>query len=183
MVVIINYYFSESEVAEYTVAYTISSIFIAFFMATNKMWQKIILEKLKDKEYELLSIKAKKYILIVAVFGILIGLVSKHLLLFMSNETYMGVVSIIPVLLMGMFFYFLYTVISNIPFFHGNTVLMAIPAIIAALLNIVLNFIFLPKYGYKFAAITTSACYFLEFLIIYIIRNRKYKIDIIFNAK
>ena len=180
---IINYYFSESEVAEYTVAYTISSVFIAFFMATNKMWQKIILEKLKFKDYAVLSIKAKKYIVIVAVFGIIIGLISKPLLIFMSNETYLGVVSIIPVLLAGMFFYFLYTVISNIPFFYRNTILMAIPAIIAALINIVLNFIYLPKYGYKFAAITTAISYFLEFLIIYIICRKKYKIDIIFNAK
>ena len=180
---IINYYYSETEVAEYTVAYTISSIFIAFFMATNKMWQKIILEGLKENDIENLSIKARKYILAVIIVGLGIALFSKSLLLFMSNDSYLIVLDLIPILVLGMFFYFLYTVLSNIPFFHGNTMLQALPALIAALLNIFLNFLLLPKFGYKVAAITTGISYFLEFMIIYLICRKKYNIDLIFNAK
>lgn len=180
---IINYYYSEAEVAEYTVAYTVSSIFIAFFMATNKMWQKIILEKLKEGKLKSLIEMARKYVLVVVLFGLLIGFFSKKILLLMSNDSYLIVVEIIPILLIGMFFYFLYTILSNVPFFFGNTILQATPAFIAAIVNIILNFALLPKYGYKFAASTTAFSYFIEFLVIYLICLRKYNIDILFNVR
>jgi Na+-driven multidrug efflux pump len=97
----------------------------------------------------------------------------------LSNSSYFVILDIIPTILLGMFFYFLYTVMSNIPFFHKNTYLMALPAFIAAGLNIVLNVIMLPIYGYKIAALTTLISYFIEFLVIYIICLKKYKINLL----
>lgn len=180
---IINYFYSELEVAEYTVAYTIASVFIAFFMATNKMWQKYILENLKSGNVNRISSASKKYMLLIALVGILICFLRNFLLKIMSNETYSGVGEIIPTLLLGMFFYFLYTVLSNIPFYYKNTYLMATPAIIAAILNIILNFLLLPDFGYEMAAITTTISYGVEFIIIYFICLWKYNLDILFNIK
>ncbi|TBN00183.1 hypothetical protein EYD45_14690 [Hyunsoonleella flava] len=180
---IINYFYSEVEVADYTVAYTISSVFIAFFMATNKMWQKYILENLKLGNTNKISAASKKYILLVASIGVLVYLFRSILLKFMSNESYAGVAEMIPILLLGMFFYFLYTVLSNIPFYHKNTYLMVVPAIIAAVINIILNFLLLPDFGYKIAAVTTTISYGIEFVIIYFICLSKYKTDILLNIK
>jgi len=56
---------------------------------------------------------------------------------------------------------------------------MALPAFIAAGLNIILNIIFLPIYGYKIAAFTTLISYFIEFLVIYIICLKKYRINLL----
>ncbi|WP_341215802.1 polysaccharide biosynthesis C-terminal domain-containing protein [uncultured Wocania sp.] len=179
---IINYYFSEVEVADYTVAYTISSIFMAFFLATNKMWQKFILENLKLKNFEKIRIASRRYILIVLSVGLLIILLRKHLVFFLSNKTYLSIVELIPVIVIGMFFCFLYTILSNIPFFYKNTRYLALPAIIAAMINIVFNVILIPIYGYKIAALTTAISYAVEFLVIYLICLKKYKIDIIFHG-
>ncbi|MGB5820712.1 MAG: polysaccharide biosynthesis C-terminal domain-containing protein [Saonia sp.] len=179
---IINYYYSEIEVADYTVAYTISSIFMAFFLATNKMWQKFILENLKANNLIKLSRAARNYIGIVISVGAIIIILKSYLVLIMANKSYFVILDIIPTIILGMFFYFLYTVLSNIPFYHRNTFLMALPAIIAAILNLILNFILIPKFGYKVAAITTTISYFIEFVVIYILCLKKYKTDILFNG-
>ncbi len=179
---IINYYYSEVEVADYTVAYTVSSIFMAFFLATNKMWQKFILENLKANDLIKLSRAARNYIGIVILVGVMIIILKSYLVLIMANSSYFVILDIIPTIVLGMFFYFLYTVLSNIPFYHKNTIFMALPAIIAAILNIILNFILIPKFGFKVAATTTTISYFIEFVVIYVICLKKYKTDILFNG-
>lgn len=179
---IINYYYSEIEVANYTVAYTVSSIFMAFFMATNKMWQKFILENLKAKNINKISKAIKYYILVVFSVAIVVIIGREYLVSLMSNNSYFLILDIIPTIVIGMFFYFLYTVLSNIPFFYKNTFLMVLPAIVAAFVNLVLNFILIPIYGYKIAAITTTCSYIIEFVIIYIICLQYYKVDVLFKT-
>ena len=176
---LIKYYYSDVEVANYTIAYTVGTIYAAFFLATNKMWQKYILEALKLQKIDEIKSSAKKYLLVVVLVGIIILLLKTFLVNILSNSSYFVILDIIPTILLGMFFYFLYTVMSNIPFFHKNTYLMALPAFIAAGLNIVLNVIMLPIYGYKIAALTTLISYFIEFLVIYIICLKKYKINLL----
>ena len=175
---LIKYYYSDVEVANYTIAYTVGTIYAAFFLATNKMWQKYILEALKLQKIDEIKSSAKKYLLVVVLVGIIILLLKTFLVNILSNSSYFVILDIIPTILLGMFFYFLYTVMSNIPFFHKNTYLMALPAFIAAGLNIVLNVIMLPIYGYKIAALTTLISYFIEFVVIYIICLKKYKINL-----
>ena len=175
---LIKYYFSDIEVANYTIAYTVGTIYAAFFLATNKMWQKYILEGLKLQKIDEIKSETKKYLLVVVLVGVIIVLLKRFLVNILSNSSYFVILDIIPTILLGMFFYFLYTLMSNIPFFHKNTYLMALPAFIAAGLNIVLNVILLPIYGYKIAALTTLISYFIEFLVIYIICLKKYKINL-----
>ena len=176
---LIKYYYSDVEVANYTIAYTIGTIYAAFFLATNKMWQKYILESLKLQKIDEIKSAAKKYLLVVVLVGIVILLLKTVLVNILSNSSYYVILDIIPTILLGMFFYFLYTLMSNIPFFYKNTYLMALPAFIAAGLNIVLNVIMLPIYGYKIAALTTLISYFIEFVVIYIICLKKYKINLL----
>lgn len=176
---LIKYYYSDVEVANYTIAYTVGTIYAAFFLATNKMWQKYILEGLKLQKIDEIKSAAKKYLLVVVLVGVTILLLKTFLVNILSNSSYYVILDIIPIILLGMFFYFLYTMMSNIPFFYKNTYLMAFPAFVAAGLNIILNVIFLPIYGYKIAAMTTLISYFIEFLVIYIICLKKYKMNLL----
>ncbi|HIG08444.1 MAG TPA: hypothetical protein EYQ51_01605 [Alphaproteobacteria bacterium] len=176
---LIKYYYTDVEVANYTIAYIVGTVYASFFLATNKMWQKYILERLKAQKINEIKSAAKRYLLVVLLVGIIILLLKTFLVTILSNSSYYVILDIIPTILMGMFFYFLYTVMSNIPFYHKNTYLMVLPAFIAAGLNIILNIIFLPIFDYKIAALTTLISYFIEFLIIYIICIKKYKINLL----
>lgn len=178
---IISYFDGDANVANYTVAYTIASILSAFYLATNKWWQRFILNAMKENALEKVRSVIWKYILAVLVIAAVIFLFRKQIVLLISNETYLEIVPIIPVLLIGMLFYFLYTLLFNIPFYFGKTTYVVMPAVVAFIVNLLLNFILIPIVGYKVAALTTAISYFLEFTIMYIVCIRKYKIDLLFS--
>lgn len=178
---IINFYLSEVDVANYTVAYTSATLFMAFFMATNKWWQKFILDALNNNERDKISRKFHVYLLVVLLVGIMVFLFREFIVLVLSNDQYSETIEIVPILLIGMFFYFLYSVLINVPFFYEKTKIQILPALIAVILNILLNILLIPKYGYKIAAWTTCISYFVEFLIMYVLCIKIFKIDFIFN--
>jgi O-antigen/teichoic acid export membrane protein len=151
-------------------------------MATNKVWQKFILKNLKSQDLKTISIKGRRYFLFIVIAGCFLVIFRDTLLSIISNDSYMSTSHLIPPITLGMFFYFLFTMYSNIPFFYRDTLLMSAPAIFAAIINIILNFIYIPKYGIIAAAYTTAISYFFQFLIIYFICTKKYNIDILFNA-
>ena len=71
-------------------------------------------------------------------------------------------------------FQFIYSLYVNIEFYHKKQKNIAIGTIIAAIINIVLNFVFIPIFGYVVAAYTTLIGYFC-LLIIHFLFVRKMK--------
>lgn len=170
---------STKEVAEYSIAYTVGMILSLLVLALNKVWQPFILKNLKEKRFEKIKYYGRLYIILVLIFAILLSLFGKQILLFISNETYLNVADIIPVIVFGFFFYFLYTLYSNITFFYKKMHLFYVPAVIAALLNVILNLILIPSFGYKIAAWTTLISYMLEFIMVYYISTILLKVRIL----
>ncbi|NDV14597.1 oligosaccharide flippase family protein [Muricauda sp. TY007] len=178
---IVNYYGTEEDVANYTVAYTVAMIFMAFFMATNKWWQKFVLDALNENRIHQIRKKFLYYLFLVLIVGLGVLIFKKEIVLMLSNSGYLEVLGIIPVLLLGMFFYFLYTVLINVPFYFKRTKIQILPALVAFFLNLILNFILIPEYGYKIAAWTTCISYFFEFAIMYTLCIKVFRIDFIFG--
>jgi len=161
----IKYYYSEVEVAEYSFAYAIAGIFTTFILATNRSWQPFMLEQLKKNNIRAISVKFIKYAIFMAGLAIFIWIVRKPAIMILAGEKYISSASMIAPILIGNYCYFLYTVTSNVPFFHKKMILYALPATIAAILNIILNYYMLPTYGYKIAAYTTLISFAVEIVI------------------
>ena len=165
----IKYFYSFNEVAIYSLAYNIVMIVQLFVMAIGKVWQPFIFENLKNKNFNKIKEYAIYYILSVFIISLLIWLLDKYLVLFLANNTYLDALKLIPILLVGIFFFFLYAMLSNVVFFYKKMFLFGLPAMISAVVNVILNYLLLPKYGYQIAALTTTVSYFIEFVIIAII--------------
>lgn len=180
---VIDFYLGKEAVADYTIVYTVGSVFAAFFLATNKMWQKFILENLKLNNINQIRVGARKYLIIIVFLGSLLCLFREPLILLVSNSSYLLFSNLVFPIIVGMLFYFLYTLYSNIPFFYKHSHIQAIPSIIAATLNVILNIIFVPKYGIIAAAYTTALAYFVQFIILYLICVYKYNLDVLLNAR
>jgi O-antigen/teichoic acid export membrane protein len=72
---------------------------------------------------------------------------------------------VIPPVACAVFFQFLYPLFSTIEFYYEKTHYILASSCLSAVLNIVLNYIFIPKYGYIIAGYTTLVCYiFFAFL-------------------
>ena len=80
-------------------------------------------------------------------------------------ESYIGVEKYVPTLLLATVFTSLVTFLSSIYALAKKTVMSFVTAAAGAIINIVLNIIFIPKFGAEGAAIATFICYFVVFVI------------------
>ena len=76
-------------------------------------------------------------------------------------DKYEQAVSVIPPVAASTFFIFLYSIIGVLQFYYEKTQFMMIASGVAAGLNLLLNYIFVPLYGYAAAGYTTLICYIL----------------------
>ena len=75
---------------------------------------------------------------------------------------------VIPPVVGGVFFQIQYYLYSNVIYYYKKSKYVMFGSILAALLNLVLNYICIKKFGYIAAAFTTLGCYFVQALIDYL---------------
>lgn len=168
----------DSEIGIYSFFYTFTSILSAVLAALNKAWCPILYDLLDKNETQKLEKKIKRYI---TLFSLLICgflLVSNEVTEIFSSEEYWPGKPLIPLLVMVVFFTFAYQFAVNYEFYHKKPQIVAVGTFAAALVNIVLNFIFIPNYGIYGAAAATLISYMtlaaVHVIVVKSWRNEKY---------
>ena len=110
---------------------------------------------LYNKQYSDIRRFAKKYIFIFVLLASLLMIFTPEILLVLGGKSYMRAVFVMPPIACGCICQFLYTMFVNVEQFSKKTIGMAVASASAAIVNYVLNLIFIPKYGYIAAAYTT----------------------------
>ena len=77
----------------------------------------------------------------------------------LGGENYAGGIKIVPIVSFSTLFNVLYIYVANVEFLYGKTYRIALITITAALLNIVLNALLIPIFGFTAAAYTTLVAY------------------------
>ena len=107
--------------------------------------------------------KTAWYVLLMSVIAVLLMLVCPEIILIMGGQKYTeSRYTVVPIVL-GMYFAFLYALPAAIEYYHKKTKLIAVGTVCAAIINVVLNAVFIPLFGYVAAAYTTVVCYVLYF--------------------
>ena len=91
----------------------------------------------------------------------LLILVAPEIVTIFAPKSYQSAIWVIPPVAMSVYFMFMYTLFANFSFYFEKTTLIMIASAIAAFANVVLNSIFIPRFGYVAAAYTTLVCYIL----------------------
>lgn len=181
--IIINQLIGAHETGLYSVAYKIGMIQSMVSMGILKAWTPMFYEKLNKNKIDEINILAKKYAYIVMLVAVALIFFSREIIVILADKRYHEALGIIPVIIISYFFFFLYTMYVNYAFYEKKTKNIAVITIIAGGLNISLNYLLIPKFGYIAAAWTTLISYFALFILHYI--NVKYiiKIDRTTNIK
>jgi len=166
--VIINQISGSYETGLYSFAYNIGMLMNVFVMSMNKSWMPIFYENLKNKAYENIENLGEKYIKITFLISLGLILFSREIVMIMADEKYFKALEIVPIVIMGYIGVFLYTLYAGYTFYRKKTGLISLFTFIAGFVNIGLNYMFIPKYGYIAAAWTTLISYFLLFALHYI---------------
>lgn len=168
--------------ALYSLAYTCGAIVSILLVSMNNAYAPWLGEKLNQNNYYAIRKFSKTYILLFFVGLIGIMLLSPEFLLFMGGRSYSNAKYVMPPIAFSCGCQFIYTMFVNVEQFKKKTIGMAIGSISAAVLNFVLNILFIPKYGYIAAAYTTLAS-FLWLLIVHMIVIKIIKEDKVYDYK
>lgn len=174
----------------YAPAYSIGMLLVFFIIPITSILT-VVLPKFFD-ENNLNEVKnylghSLKYFLLVmtpAVFGM--SILSRQLLEILSTkEIASNAYFITPIIAASMFFYGIACFYNQILFLVKKTKLIAGIWGVAALINLVLNAILIPKFGILAAAAITFVSYFCVFILIwhFAFKELKFKIDWKFLAK
>jgi len=174
--IIINQIVDSKATGIYSLAYNIGMIVHVLVMALNKAWSPFFYKALNNAEYDTIIKKAKKYMKYVVLSAIVTIFLSPEILHFFAPNDYQEGLILIPVISFSYILVYLYITYSSYAYYKKKTGLISFITIIAVFLNIVLNYIFIPKYGYQIAALTTLLSYFILFILHYI--NTKFILKI-----
>lgn len=161
--IIINQLVGVAKTGIYSFAYKIGNLMNMLVASMNIAWQPIYWEYIKNEKWNAINALARKYAKYVYLAAIFFICFSKEITMLLSEPSYYESVQIIPVIILSYVFLFLYTLFSGISFYEKRTGLISINTLIAAAINIGLNYWLIPKYGYQIAAWTTLfsfACLF-----------------------
>lgn len=151
----------EAEAGIYSLAYSISLIMMLFNQALFQTIEPWIYKKIKAKQIEDISKAAyPSFILIAGVNLILIAFAPEVVAIF-APASYYDAIWVIPPVAMSVYFTYAYTFFGTFEFYYEKRQYIAIATVIGAVLNIVLNYIFIPIFGYYAAGYTTLFCYIL----------------------
>jgi len=181
---LIGYFWGVLYVGYYASAYAFGDIII-FFIAPLTFILLPVLSKFFD-ENKILAVKnylkhSLKYFLMIAIpstFGI--SILSKQLLtIFSTSEIALNAYFITPLVALSMLLYGISAIINQIIILLKKTKTAGIIWMGAALINLGLNFIFIPKFGILSAAITTLIAYTFGFILTwcYAFKDFRFEID------
>lgn len=148
----------------YSFAYTIFSIVQITGSSIDSAWTPWFYQQMHDKNYDGIKKRSSFVIISMSVFMSIVMLISPELLSLLGTKSYADSVYCVIPLVAGGFFAFLYNFPAGIEYYFEKTKFIMAGTMAAALLNIVLNYIFIKQYGYVAAAYTTLATYVLYFV-------------------
>ena len=155
--------------ALYSIAYTGATVISVLWTSLNTAWSPWAYDQMNDNNFGKLRKASKIYVALFALVVVLFLVIAPEVMLIMGGDDYLEAVVVIPPVVVGMFFQFVYSLYVNIEIYNKKQKYTAVGTTIAATLNIVLNWLFIPIYGYVAAAYTTLVGYIALFLIHYFI--------------
>lgn len=175
---VISLLLGAAAVGSYSSGYTLGNIIYMIVFPINFILPLMLANDYESNNYkkvnDMFSIIFKYYIIVTipAVFGI--SILSKPLLNIITNPEISEKAYIItPFIALSMFLYGVFLIMEKAFFLEKNSVTIAKILVVSAFINVALNFILLPLFGYLGAAISTLVSFFYMTASIAILTRRK----------
>lgn len=180
--IMISYYVGNAESGIYSMGHTVGFLGYTVMGQIMAVWSPWVYRRLEEKSYQSIYQNFPIMILMGAYISIGLMTVSPELIrIFLTND-YLPCIYIVPPLVVAMFFQFSYAFLYDLEYFYKKPQWIAIGSTVAALLNLMLNFIFIKRYGYLAAGYTTVFSYLILLIINYIF-STKLDVKKVYNVK
>ncbi|MCD7785692.1 MAG: oligosaccharide flippase family protein [Oscillospiraceae bacterium] len=156
----------------YSFAYNIANILKVIFYSTENVWTIWFFKKMAEGKYKDIRNVSKKYTLLIAGIAICMLVFSKEVIMIMGDKEYWEGATIFIPLLISEYLVHLYTIPVGIEYYYKKTNYIAAMTVLAAIVNVSLNYALIPVFGYVAAAFTTMVSYAVQFISHWIISKK-----------
>ena len=158
-----------AEAGIYSFAYNIYMIVNVIANSLDNVWCPWFYEQMNEGNKKKIKEVGSLDMSLMLAFSVAIILVCPEMILILGAGKYgAAAYCAVPIIASG-YLAFMYTLPAAVEYFHEKTGYIALGTAGAALMNIVLNAIFIPRFGYVAAAYTTLATYLLYFAVHYLL--------------
>lgn len=149
----------EAEAGFYSVAYTISTMMTLITTALNNALMPFTYRALKaDDRQSVRGATRMLFVLMGSLSALTMAFAPEIIAIFASAE-YRDAIYVVPPVAASVYFIFVYAMFSTVEYYYQKTGFIAVASCASAVLNIALNAVFIPLYGYHAAGYTTLASY------------------------
>lgn len=150
---------SSSEIGIYSFFYSFVAILTTILNALNTSWCPFLYDDLAKENYDILNKKVGHYVQIFTTMCIGFLLLSREFMKIFANSDFWPGAPIVPILVLVVYCTFFYQFSVNYEFFCEKPKYVAMGTVAAAIINIILNAIMIPKWGMYGAAVATLISY------------------------
>ena len=184
--IMINNYCGSSYTAMYTIAYQIAMVLNIITTAICNSFTPWAYQKLKERDNKDIGLVTIKIELATGIICFFFTLFAPEFIYFMGGVAYQEAIWVVPPVCMSILFIMIYSLVSTVTFYFEKTKAIAVSSCVVAIANLILNAIFIPKFGMAAAGYTTLFCYALFSAIHFVLVKKTCKeegVDNPFNSK
>jgi len=167
--IMINKMIDASAAGLYSLGYNIAIPLIFVIDSTQRALIPDFFILYKKKEYNRLNVLTKQIFSVVLTVALAAIIFIKEILMILADRKFYPSLGIVPIVIIGFIFYGMTTVYNRYILYDKKTFYLSVTVLLSAVLNILLNMIYIPRYGYIAAAYTTVASYFFMFFITWMV--------------
>lgn len=170
--IMINKMIGSSQAGIYSFAYTIYTLVQITTNSLDTVYSTWVFKKIHENDLDNIRKVATLFTLFIAGICTGVMLLSPEIIFVLGGSKYKeSVICTIPVILGG-FFAMAYVIPSVIEYYYEKTKYISFGTSIAMVINVVLNYICIPRYGYVSASYTTLFSYVVYFCIHIVISKK-----------
>lgn len=165
--IIIMNLIGEAEAGIYSLAYSISQIMLLVNESLNKTMSPWLYQKINEKNYKAIPNVVYGSLMLVAFANLILIAIAPEVITIFAPSEYYDAIYVIPPVAMSGFATYLYLCFAPFEFYFEKRAWTTIGTLTSAILNIILNYIFIPVFGYQAAGYTTLFSYLVNALMHY----------------
>jgi O-antigen/teichoic acid export membrane protein len=166
--IMINNIINTASAGLYSLGYNIGMLLLMVNGSILTAFVPDFIKFLDNKEYNRLDVLMGKVFSIGTIAALGLVLFAREIVMVLVDVKFHEALKVVPIVVIGYVFHEMYFMYGMYPGYKKKTIYTSIVTLSAGSLDVVLNAMFIPKYGYIAAAYTTLVSYFAMFVMAWI---------------
>lgn len=180
--VMITNYCGQEYTALYSLPYILSMVMTMVASSINKAWVPWYFNKLEDRDTKLIGKVSDSIIMLMATCALGLCLIAPEVLRIIGGKQYTSSSTIMPSIMLACVINCIATFYINAEYYTKKTIMISAITVLAAVINLGMNYICIPQFGYQAAAYTTLFSSLIA-MIMHMLYTKSQEMSFMFHCK